>query len=244
MMLRVLLTSLFVVALVSSAAAQDRGLPPWPGQPKPGEPTPLSVKTKLVWLCNQLELTEEQWKHTEGLFAILEVEGKKSPDELQDLLTQIRELSSLIQEADDAGDKERAAELRAELRALAPGVQAQANFLNGLTPQLTDPQIARLDELIKRLEKVQYLEQIQLQPIQVVRIARSLNLSAEQQGRLEQVMSNFRAHVKKLGQIQPVMQTELLDKIIADVGTILTPEQSPSFKSEVQKLRLDAPARG
>jgi len=216
------------------------GPPTQPVRPTPeavrGQAKTVPVDQKMRYICKQLELTREQWEHAEGLFAILESEANPGPDQLKDLMEQIVATNQELQKAREAGDKEREEVLREELRNLAPGVAAEKHFIEALMPVLTPQQQAKLQTLLETLKDVTDLS---LKPIEVIRIARGLGLSPDQDRQIEQLMQEFRKSIATANSAQA--EKSLLEKLIADVGVLLTSEQKTQFDREIDKRRLDAP---
>jgi Spy/CpxP family protein refolding chaperone len=237
---------LVVMAGLVAARGQERqpiklgGPPTQPARPMPeavrGQARGVPVDQKMRYICKQLELTREQWEHAQGLFAILESEANPGPDQLKDLMEQIVATNQELQKAREAGDKEREELLREELRNLAPGVAAEKHFIEALMPVLTPEQQAKLQALLEKLKDVTDLS---LKPIEVVRIARGLGLSADQDRQIERLMQEFRKSIATASSAEA--EKSLLEKLIADIGVLLTSEQKGQFDREIDKRRLEAP---
>jgi hypothetical protein len=105
-----------------------------PPSHKAEQPTPVPLEQKLRYIVRRLNLNEKQKQHAEGLFAILQSETNLSAEETKDRMEQIMSTYHAMQDADKAGDKARAEELREELKNQAPGVAAERHFVDGLTP--------------------------------------------------------------------------------------------------------------
>ena len=209
---------------------------PAPPRVQPETPKDVPVLQKLRYICKQLDLDDRQWQHVEGLFAILEAESTMSQDQTRQRMELIMSTYHEMQAAQEAGDTKREAMLREELRGLAPGVEAERKFVEGLTPALKPAQQARLTMLLDQLRTVKTRD-LELKPIDVVRVARQLDLDAAQHESLRKITSDFRASIATASDSD--QQKKLLDKLIADIAAICNAEQKATFEREIDKRRLD-----
>lgn len=230
------LTLSLVLACVCclSAAAQQIVVPP-PDQSAKKE---IQGADKLRYICKQLNLTDEQKQHVRSLLVIYEDELKVDPEDMRERLERIRSLYVELREAQDAGDEERADQLRTEMRDLAPGLRAEKNFYEALEPALSEEQLKLLSEIRKRLEKN---PDVALKPVHVCRIALDQKLDQAQRLKLDDVMRDFRREIADRGELDESTRDELLNKFIKAVRDVLTSKQVAAFDQEVNKLRPDAP---
>ncbi len=217
-----------------------------PTTQKAEQPKQVPVDQKLRYIVKQLNLDDKQKQHAEGLFAILQSESNMTPEETKDRMEAIMSAYRAMQDAEKAGDKARTEELRAELRAMAPGAAAERNFVKGLMPVLNEQQQEKFQSLLAKLEKA---TDISLKPIEVVRLARSLNLTPEQSQRLDKIQEEFRksvaTDVSKGPEPAAALDTgtakspesQRLDKLVTDISAILNPTQRAKFESEVAARR-------
>jgi Spy/CpxP family protein refolding chaperone len=242
-MRRILLASLLMVLAGISALAQQpqppqRPMPAMPRAPKAGEAKPPTIQQRLRYICKHLDLNEQQWQQVEALFEALEAEANPSPDELQRQVDLIQATAQDMTAAKEKGDTQLADELRQKLLDLSPERIAERNFFAGLTPTLTPEQKAKLEVLRKRVEEVKDARELSLKPIQVLQIARGFKLSAVQLERLDELQRSFRKDINSGGE-DDARRTELLNKLISDVGATLSAEQRAEFQKQVDNLRLD-----
>lgn len=243
-MVRAGMVWLAVVMVSMSAWGQPPAAPPPrdvpaapPGEPRPQPANPPApVDQKLRYICKQLELTAEQRQNVEGLFAILEQERNLTGDELARHVEEIRAKYQEMMAAQSAGDMALAEKLRDELRNMAPGKMAADNFVRGIMPLLTDAQKAKFNTLLAQLETVASLE---LQPIQVLRLARGLDLTANQRKSIDRIEGEFRQTMTQTYDLTAAKKSELLDQLILNVGAVLTDVQRTKWILELDRLRPD-----
>jgi len=236
-MCRFLLFS-FLATVTSASVWGQQTLPPPAVRPRTDEPRSVPIVQKLRYICKQLDLDEKQRQHAEGLFAVLEAEATSSPEDLRRHLEMIQAKYQDVQAAEQAGDTERAEKLREELKNLAPGVMAERNFINGLSPALRQDQKVKLESLLKELENVSDLS---LKPIQVIRLARQFKLTGEQREKLAQAEQSFRKAMAEAGPAEQSTRNQMVDKLATDVAAILEPAQRAEFERQVGRLRPDTP---
>ena len=230
------IVSLLLTFVVTPLSAQDRPFPP----PRPKqEPKQTGVRARLQQICEQLGLSQEQQQHVEGLWAILDSRAHATAEQLTERLTTIHALGEELRAAVAAGDKQRADELRKQLLALAPGKEAEREFVAGLRPVLSEEQNAKLDRLLQQMESA---AQLKLTPIQVVRAAWQTKLNAEQLRQLEVLMQGFRRQIIGVADTDSLKRAELLGKFIADVSAALDARQRTEFEKTLEKLEPNLPA--
>ena len=82
-----------------------------PATEKAEQPKPVPVEQKLRYIVKRLDLNEKQKQHAEGLFAILQSESNLSTEETKDRMEVIMSTYRAMQDAEKAGDKDRADQL-------------------------------------------------------------------------------------------------------------------------------------
>jgi len=207
-----------------------------PATEKAKQPKQVPIEQKLRYIVKRLNLDEKQKQHAEGLFAILQSESNLSTEETKDRMELIMSTYHAMQDAEKAGDKARAEQLREELKGLAPGVAAERNFVNGLMPVLNEQQKVKFQELLKKYEKATDLS---LKPIEVIKLAREQKLTPEQSQQLDKIQTEFRQSVAA----GTAPDAHALDKLISDVSGILNPTQLAAFQKEVAERRVDEPTQ-
>lgn len=204
------------------------------------EPTVVPLKSKLMYICKQLDLNDKQWQHVEGLFAVFEADMELSAEDRRDLLVNIQNTWQAMKDAQEAGDEALANELRERLRNMAPGARAMKNFLDGLRPALTEEQAGKLPGLV---EEVENAKDLSLKPIQVIRIARGLDLNLDQRSKIDQLAHDFREKMSQGGEMDEAARAKALEELIDQIAGALAPDQRAKFEERVDRLRLDFPRK-
>jgi hypothetical protein len=246
-MRRVVFAVLVVVIVVAPLRGQDSGRerPGVSARPLPQAAAPraeqgrqISVLQKLRYVCKRLGLDARQREHAEGVLAMIAAEAEMGEAATRQRMEDIMSTYQAMQAAQDEGDEERASALREELIGLAPGTEAQRKFVERMTPVLNEEQQARLATLLEQLKEAK-LEDVELKPIEVLRLARQQNLTAPQATQLRVLQDEFRRQVESVTDADA--QSELLDKLIRDISGLLTGEQRAGFSREIESRRLDWP---
>jgi hypothetical protein len=237
MMRRTAFVWLTVLLMAATSFAQP--MRPRQARPRGGERTvPLRGEQKLRYLINQLDLSPEDREFAEGLLEVYaeQVRAQKTEQEERgDLLERVRVLYAQMEEAEQAGDTQKADELREQMKALGPGVLAEREFLVALEANLSDDQKASLKQARQRLHRV---PDGALRPIDVLKAAQALELDPEQQAKLSKLLQEFRAYVTGMpGGLSAPARELALGRIVTDIRGILTPEQAERFDKQIVKLR-------
>lgn len=244
-------TTLLVAAFFGGALAlaQVQVQPAPPGQPAPpaspaaqpaqAGPPRLEGEQKLRWVCKQLRIDDKQMQQAEALIAIYNAEFDEQKADPAALLMKIQDKYSEVQAAQNAGNAERAKELQAELKNMAPGVLPEMHFFDSLEEILTPEQKAKLPAMRKRAESP---SDGALRPIHVLRAARKLTLAETQREQLEKVLDEFRAASQANRTENAEAAAGRMDKFIQDVRAILTPAQAEAYNKEIESLRESPPA--
>jgi hypothetical protein len=235
-MRRISFVWLTVLLLPVIALAQQRS-PVRSDSQKP-RVNPLRGEQKLRYLVKQLDLIPKDSEFVEGLlqlYADSVREQETQQADRGDLLERVRVLYEQMQEAEKAGDKERAEQLREQMKVLGPGVVAEREFFDSLESILSEEQKAVLKRAQRRLQRV---PDGTLRPIDVLRAAQSLELTPEQGPKLSKALRDFRAYLKEQG-ARPAegMRALFIERIVAGIREILTPEQTERFDKQIEKLR-------
>jgi hypothetical protein len=210
-----------------------------PGPPRqPAEAAPLQGEAKLRWVCKQLRLDEPQTQQSEALFATYQAEMKDMEQHTAELLKGIQDKYAEVKAARDAGDEGRAKILQDELRALAPDMQAETHFFDGLQSVLNPEQKNRLPAIRKRAEVPGGQS---LKPVYVLRTARKLALTPEQDRQLEKTLDDYRTSAQGGPADKGQAPEERVEQFITAVRAILTPAQAATFDKNVEALRENPP---
>jgi len=229
-----------VVLLVCGAAlaaGQPTGAAMRPATP-PQEEGPKG-EAKLRWICKQLKLTDAQKSQAEALLTEYRaaLAEQSTPEKSQELMAQIRDKFAEVQKARADGNMELARKLQEEMKQMSPGRRAEDAFFEGLEQALTPEQ---RESLVRVRAQAESIGDISLRPIHVLRAARALELTTEQQQRLEQVTAEFRTEVST----NPPGKDdtgERVEKYVERVRGLLTPAQLAKFNAEIEDLRGGAP---
>ncbi len=178
----------------------------------------------------ELKITDEQKPQWDGL---IETYKARVMEEAVGLLANVEEMKALRKDldvAEAAGNKERAAELRARLNDLRPEKRPTEEFFVGLNDMLTAQQRETLPKLRAALEEGK-LMLVDLTPRGVARIAESLDLSDEQRVKLAKIQDDFRQQVQTRNRRTESNKRAMLTSLIDQITLILTPEQAVKFKA-------------
>jgi hypothetical protein len=153
----------------------------------------------------------------------------------------IRDKLAEVQAARDEGNTELATKLQAELREMAPGVKAENTFFESLIQILTPEQQAKLPDLRERADK---LGDISMRPVHVVRAARKVGLTLDQQKEIEKLLADYRTRLVSERPTNKVETKTRVEELVDNIRAILTPEQATRFDTLINDLRAGAePAR-
>ncbi len=215
--------------------ARPQGRPARPQNQKQAGP---QGEAKLRFVCQQLSLDDQQKQQSEALIAVYNAAVEEQRADPVALMEGVRNKLAEVQAAKDAGDDARAEELQKELRMLAPGVQAEADFFAALEQILTPAQQKQLPAVRKLAETV---GDISMRPVHVLRAAREQNLSREQHAQLEQVLADFRTEQRTSRARPDGGNDPALEEFIKKVRGVLTPNQAEAYDARIAELRISAP---
>jgi uncharacterized membrane-anchored protein YhcB (DUF1043 family) len=238
---RIVLVLLFGLSSAGIALAlqTQQVEPPRPGQrrPPPAETGPQGEQ-KLRWICKQLRLDEKQMQTAEALIQVYKAEIEEQKKDPSALLQRIQDKYAEVRAAQSDGNTELAKKLQAELKELAPGTQAESHFFKDLEPALNPDQKEKLPAVRKKAETV---GDVSMRPVHVIRAARKLGLSAEQDQKVESILEEYRKNIASNKPDSPEASAERVDKLVQDVRAVLTPAQAQAFDKGIEELREAAP---
>jgi|GEM_PF-2495744 len=214
------------------------GFRPQSAAPPADDQSGLQGERKLRWICKQLRLSDEQMQQAEALIAVYNAELKAMEAEAVELLQKIQDKYAQIQAAKAQGDTQAVQTLQEELRNMAPGVQAENHFFEGLQEVLNDEQKERLPAIRKRAAAA---VDIMLRPVHVLRAVRKLTLTSEQDQKVEKLLADFRQKQVTSRPSNQQAAEEQVDQLVADIRALLTEEQAALFEREITILRDDPP---
>lgn len=196
---------------------------------------------KLRWICKQLKLDDQQQQQAEALMAVYHAALEEQGDNALELMERIRDKLAEVQAARDDGNTELATKLQAELREMAPGVKAENTFFESLVQVLTPEQQATLPDLRERADK---LGDISMRPVHVVRAARKVGLTLDQQREIEKLLADYRTRLVSERPTNKVETKTRVEELVDNIRAILTPDQATQFDKLIHDLRAGAePAR-
>jgi hypothetical protein len=226
---RIVLMSLMAFLVTEAAWAQRKPLVPMAAV---SERTKLHGKTRVLYLLRQLDLTQEQREHARGLIATIVDTGAEQDISLEQVYTLMAEM----QEAEAKGDEERKKEISRQLRELGRGPDEHEEFFMNMEQVLTAEQKVKLEQARARLERD---PSGALRPVDILRAARELNLSEEQQRRVDEVRDKLRKALRKTQTLKDKERFQLVNGLLDAIVSELTPEQEQQFRLAVAKLRPD-----
>lgn len=212
-----------------------RGRPTGPGggAALPGFPE-LRDEERLRYLMKQLALNPQQQQHAEGLLAVYLDAKQAKMAVIKGGADEIRAKYLEMDAARKAGDNARVEQIQKDLRDFTSNVQAENEFMSNLESVLTAEQKATLVEIKQRLEKNPTGT---LRPVDVLIVARSLNLSPDQTKKLDEVREKFRAEANQIMPFDVARRNTLVDTLVVDVRGVLRPEQAAAFDKRIENWR-------
>ena len=236
------ITFVWLTALLLAVTSFAQAVRPTQMRPRRGEQVvPLRGEQRLRYLVRQLDLGPEDREFVEGLLEVYadQVRTQKTDQEQRgDLLERVRVLYAQMEEAEQAGNTQKADELREQMKVLGPGVLAERELLATLEANLSDDQKAALKQARQRLRRV---PDGVLRPIDVLKAAQALELDPEQQRKLSKLLQEYRSYVSGIaGRLSGPTRELALERIVSDIRGILTPEQAERFNKQIEKLRPPA----
>lgn len=225
-----------------SAFLMVAGLPALAGSEIPAaaidENQRLLGAQRASYLLRQLDLTEEQATNAQGLIdtILTDLEGVRELD-----VDEVRRIWAEIEKARDAGNQERVQELAKLLQQMEDETTSDAEFLANIESQLTDQQKQTLGRARARLERN---PSGSVRPIDLIRAARDLGLSEQQQRALVKASMATRQMLGASLKPNPKMKLEMINFLAGEIRTLLTQEQVPKFERRVRASRPDLVDRG
>jgi uncharacterized membrane protein len=229
--------SVFLLAAVAWAQHGRQPTMPAGGSSVSPAAGKLTDEAKLRYIVVQLNLDDRLELKAEELVAAYAVARKEQLDKLSGDIDYIRSLSARLQEAHDAGDSAKEAEIRQELMDMADSTRLEKDFYRNLRALLSEEQTKLLDETIERLERNPTGE---LRPADVFRLARSLGLNPEQADKLHDIQVKFRKDVNaapNFAQQRPQMLADLIE----GVRGVLSDAQRQKYDARIESMRMSKP---
>jgi hypothetical protein len=194
--------------------------------------TKLLGPRKAAYLMRQLDLTEQQAAHVQGLIdSILPADDEVPLD-----IGEVRRIWKDIELAKANNDQAKVDELTRQLQQIGKEATGDSEFYENTTAQLTDEQNRKLVAAQARLERN---PSGALRPIDLVRAAWDLDPTAEQRVRLRAAQEEMRKILYPSLRPNMELKLRLINFIHDETRAILTPEQRPQWDLRVRALRPD-----
>ena len=187
---------------------------------------------KATYLMRQLDLTEQQAEHVQGLIdSILPADDNVPVD-----LDEVRRLYKELEAAMAAQDQAKVDELTKQMQQIGKDATDDAEFYEILASVLTGEQPAKLAAAQERLERN---PSGALRPIDLIRTAWDLNATDEQRARLRTVQNEYRKILYPSLRPDDKLKLKLINFLHDETRAILTPEQRPPWDRRLRALRPD-----
>jgi Spy/CpxP family protein refolding chaperone len=211
----------------------------WPALAGPEIPeAALNDKAKLLgpkkaaYLMRQLDLTEQQAAHAQGLIDSILPGDEQVPINVNE----VRQIWKAIEQAKAADDQAKVDELTLQLQQMGKEATGDAEFYDNIAAQLTDEQKQKLAAAQARLERD---PSGALRPIDLLRAAWELNPTTEQTTRLRAVQEEMRRMLYPILRPNLELKLKLINFIHDETRAVLTPEQRAKWDLRVRALRPD-----
>jgi hypothetical protein len=187
---------------------------------------------RVRYLLRQLDLTEAQAARAQELLETTLVDAGDAPVNIDE----VRKLWTQIERAKDAGNQDKVDALTQRLQRLGQDTAADADFFMNLEPSLTGVQKEMLEQARARLDRN---PSGAVRPIDLMRAARRLDLTEEQQDKMRAARAAARKKIGPLLKLSGKLERELVNLYADEVRALLTPEQLLQFEYRVRALRPD-----
>ncbi len=198
----------------------------------------LAGEKKVRYLLRQVDLTEEQATHARGLIdSILPRRARPAPPDPDE----VRRTWAELEQAKETGDQEKVDALVKQLRQMGRETTGDSEFFMNMEPLLTDEQKHKLDQARARLERN---PSGALRPVDLLRAARELDLTEQQQRQLLDAFLEARKHLGPNLRPSTELKLQMINFFAHEIRTFLTPEQLAKFEYRIRALRPDLLDRG
>lgn len=187
---------------------------------------------KATYLMRQLDLTEQQAAHIQGLIDSILPADENVPVNVDE----VRRLYREFEAAKAADDQARVAEITEQLQAMGKEATDDGEFYDNVAAQLTDEQQTKLAAAQERLARH---PSGALRPIDLLRAAWELNPTDEQRARLRTVQEDYRKTLYPNLRPDEKLKLKLINFLHDQTRAVLTPEQRTPWDRRVRTLRPD-----
>ncbi len=215
-------------------------------QPRPARKAPRGIylegSQRLRYICGQVDLTDSQKSDLDAFVAVYDemMKEEQKQEVLIDRLMKIQGLTIQLKEARDAGNREQEKQIQAQITELTPGRAAERTFFESVEQTLNDEQKKQLAAARARLTANR---DASLKPMEVIQLARTMELNPDQRKKLDEVLRDFRGRAATLHSMDLFARLDLVDALIKRVGGILTDEQRKTFMARIERLQPPRPQR-
>jgi Spy/CpxP family protein refolding chaperone len=192
----------------------------------------LLGQRKALYVMRQIDLTEAQAGQMKAL--IDSIPSEEAPVELN--VDRVRQLYQEIEKAKKAGDNAKVDELTKEMERMGKEAAHDEGTFDHLKALLTDEQKAAVDETLEELARN---PSGGVRPVDLVRIAKVLNLTDEQKFGLRQAQEKMRKALYPNLRPNLEKRLEIINLLHVEIRKILTPEQLAAYEARVRRLRPD-----
>jgi len=187
---------------------------------------------KAAYLMRQLDLTEQQAAHAQGLIDSILPSDEQVPINVNE----VRQIWKQIEQAKATDDQAKVDELTQQLQQMGKEATGDAEFYDNIAAQLSAEQKQKLAAAQARLERN---PSGALRPIDLLRAAWELSPTAEQTTRLWTVQEEMRKMLYPILRPNMELKLRLINFIHDETRAVLTPEQRAKWDVRVRALRPD-----
>ena len=214
---------------------------PAPGAESDFTAAAITEKARLIgarrvrYLLRQIDLTAEQAAYAENLITSVLPPDSHAPTP-EPSIDDVRRLWKQLERAREADDQQQVERLTQELKGMGHEADDESDVFATLAPKLTDVQRAKLEQARARLERI---PSGAVRPIDLIRAARTLELTGEQQHKLQEATI---ATNKMLGPIlkpNTDLKLKMINFLATEIRSLLAPQQVAAFDHRIRALRPD-----
>lgn len=231
----------FVAGALALAALLTGAAPAQTAQPLPPGARMLRGEQKIEFIARRLNLTADQKKTYDSLMDVYKVSMEDERRRMPEILQQIRELMTELSAAEAAKDTAKAEAIRTQIGKLRPGLGAEKELFDNLSAVLTEEQRQDLALLRDWLDKGP--PDTKIAPMEVLKLARGMNLASDQDEKLRALENDFRTKINDPANAAESVRDTLYEQLVKDIASILTPPQAEKFRKRLELLKPDPSAR-
>jgi hypothetical protein len=197
------------------------------------EKAKLLGERKVRYLLRQIDLTPEQAAYAQDLLASMRP-GEEANKAVS--VDEVRQIWAELEEAKKANDQQKIDALTKRLQEIGQGASEDSDILSNLRSRLTDAQKQKLERAEARLEQD---PSGALRPIDMIRVARSFELSDQQQQKLLEALLATNAMLGPILKPSMDLKLRMVTFLAGEIRALLTPDQVAEFNHRIRALRPD-----